>query len=184
MFTRLRSVSAIAAFLVASSAAVSSPAAASCLPVEQLLPDPATPDAVVFVGTVAGSAADRTNLLVEAWYLGPGALGDIVVVGGRQPGVSTSADWTPAPGEQYVVVATRNPEGIFTTATCEQALGTPELLATLHDRYGDPMLPPFVVPPNPSGSPSASAATSPGASTGTPSPSPNAEVTSAGRFRS
>jgi hypothetical protein len=78
---------------------------------------------VVFVGTVAGSAADRTNLLVEAWYLGPGALGDIVVVGGRQPGVITSADWTPAPGEQYAVVVTRNPEGTFTTATCEQAPG-------------------------------------------------------------
>lgn len=160
MLKRVRSPIALAALLALSVAgSASEPVAASCIPLDQLLPDPAVPDAVVLVGTVAGSSEDRTNLLVDAWYLGTGAAEDIVVTGGRQPGVITSADWMPVPGERYVVVATRTPGGPFTTDLCKQAVATPDLVDALVARYGDPALPPFVGSPSPSSTPAASPAT-------------------------
>ena len=130
----------------------SGPAAASCIPLDTMLPDAATPGALVFVGTVTGTDQARTQLIVDAWYLGDGPT-HLVVEGGRQPGTITSADWVPGPGERFVVVAERTAEGGLITGTCEQSLVFAPLLGVLQTRYGAPQLPPFV--PSPSGSPEA-----------------------------
>ncbi len=141
-------------------------AAASCVPLDMLLPDAATPGAIVFIGTVTATDPTSTQLLVDGWYLGDGPTDMVVVEGGRQPGTITSVDWVPASGERFVVLAERIEGGALITGTCEQSAVIQPLLEVLQTRYGDPELPPFG--PSPNGSPGVSV--SPEAS---PSPVPS-----------
>jgi hypothetical protein len=115
-----------------------------------MLPDPPTPRAVVFVGTVSRVDALDTHLVVGAWYLGDGPTDLVTLTGGREIGTITSADWRPQAGEQFVVVAERAADGSLTTGTCQQSAASPSLLNALLDRYGEPQLPPFPVVPGPS----------------------------------
>lgn len=145
------------AFTLALSAALPSagPVAASCQALQ--VPGADTPDTAVFVGTVRALDPIRTELVVDGWFLGTGPSDVVVVLGGRDPNVITSADWMPSVGQQYVVGAARTPEGSLVTDLCQQGLLTPELLAVLQATYGDPQLPPFPIPsPSPSAWPSAS----------------------------
>ena len=127
------------------------PVAASCVPLQMLLPTAATADTVVFIGTVLGSDPLRTQLAVDAWYLGGQPSDLAIVVGGRDPLVIASTDWTPSPGERYAVVATRTPDGSILTGTCAQSILSLELIAAMRATYGEPLLPPFM--PLPSASP-------------------------------
>lgn len=158
--TRIASLAGALAIVAGSLATV--PALASCIPLQDLLPDPATPATVVFVGTVLGVDGADTQLQVDGWYLGASPASTVVVVGGRNPEVITSADWMPTTGDQYVVVATRAADGSLTTDLCQQALLDPTLTAALDARYGSPVPPP-VVPgsPLPSGSPVVTSGDSP-----------------------
>ena len=135
---RPRSVRAglLAAILALPLAFVATPVAASCIPLADLLPEPSTPDAVVFVGTVVSSGELTTDLTGESWYFGePRAL--VQVVGGREPDAITSVDWTPSVGERYVVVA-QVVDDILVTGTCMQSMPYPELLDQLASLYGEP----------------------------------------------
>lgn len=155
-------------------------AAASCVPLDMLLPDAATPGAIVFVGTVTATDPTRTQLLVDGWYFGDGPTDLVVVEGGRQPGTITSVDWVPAPGERFVVLAERTEEGALITGTCEQSAVLEPLLGVLQTRYGDPQLPPFGPSPSGSpdvlGSPGASASPVPSIITSGDSPEPGSLV--------
>lgn len=144
----LAAITGLAAALTASV-----PVAASCLPVQ--VPAADAVDTVVVVGTVRGIEGSRTELDVDAWFLGEGPTDTVVVVGGRDPGVITSVDWTPAAGEQYVVVAAPTISRELETEPCQQQRATPELLSTLLATYGDPWSPPLASP-MPSQSPTAS----------------------------
>ncbi len=137
------------------------PAAASCLPLQ--VPPADAADTVVLVATVRGVDGIRTELDVTRWFLGTGPTDTVVVAGGRATDVITSADWTPAVGEEYVVVAMRTIEGTLETDLCQQQISTPELQSTLLATYGDPESPPFDSPV-PSPSPTASDAAEPSAS--------------------
>ncbi len=128
------------------------PAAASCLPLQ--LPAPVTPGLVVLVGTVLEVGPTETRLAVDSWYAGAGPSEVVTVIGGRDPGAITSADWRPEAGERDVVVAERTSDGGLTTALCQQAPATPELMTLLEATYGPPQVPPFT--PAGSGGPSAS----------------------------
>jgi hypothetical protein len=119
------------------------PTLASCLPLDTMLPDPSTPGAVVFLGTVSRADALDTDLAVGAWYLGDGPTDLVALTGGREIGAITSADWRPQAGEQFVVVAQRAADGSLTTGTCQQSAASPSLLNALLARYGEPQLPPF-----------------------------------------
>jgi hypothetical protein len=162
--TRLMSLAG--ALAIVAGTLMVTPAMASCIALDERLPDPATPGAVVVLATVAGVEGITTQLQVDEWYLGAKPADVVVVAGGRDPALITSADWVPTPGERYVVVATEAADGSLSTAVCEQQWPTPELLAALMARYGEPILPPFPASP---GSPSPGAAGSPAASPDVPS---------------
>ncbi len=136
--TRIASLTAALAIVAGSFATV--PVLASCIPLQQLLPDPATPATVVFVGTVLAVQGADTQLQVDDWYLGASSEATVVVTGGRDPAAITSADWTPIIGERYVVVATRSADGSLTTDLCQQAPLDPGLTVALDARYGAPPL--------------------------------------------
>lgn len=174
---RLRTVrtAALASTLALSGAAfATAPALASCVPLDMMLPDPTTPGALVFLGTVTGSDLVHTEVIVDAWYHGESPADVVVVVGGREVGTISSVDWNPAPGEQVVVVAERSPDGSLLTGTCQQATPYPELLGTLLARYGAPQLPPFV--PAPSASPSVDGSPAPSGMPDGESPDPGSLV--------
>ncbi|MCY7418015.1 MAG: hypothetical protein LH650_05885 [Chloroflexi bacterium] len=137
--TRIASLAAALAIVAGSFA--TAPALASCIPLQQLLPDPATPATVVFVGTVLSVEGADTQLQVDGWYLGASGEATVVVTGGRDPAVITSADWVPTIGEQYAVVASRPADGSLTTDLCQQALLDPALSAALDARYGATLIP-------------------------------------------
>lgn len=62
--------------------------------------------------------------------MGSDRVDTVVIVGGRDAEVITSADWTPAIGDQYAVVATPALDGTLRTELCFQQLVTP----IVHDR--------------------------------------------------
>lgn len=136
--TRIASLAAALAIVAGSFA--TAPALASCIPLQQLLPDPTTPATVVFLGTVLAVEGADTQLQVDGWYLGASSEATVVVTGGRDPAVITSADWVPTIGEQYVVVASRAADGSLTTDLCQQAPLDPALSAALDARYGLPQV--------------------------------------------
>jgi hypothetical protein len=141
----------LAATLSLSGAFAATPVAASCIPLPDMLPEPLTPGAVVFVGTVVSSDELTTDLTVERWYLGE-ARAVVQVVGGREPDAITSVEWTPSIGDRYVVVAQVVDETLV-TGTCMQSMPYPELLDELAFTYGEPEVPPAGVdgpPPSPS----------------------------------
>jgi hypothetical protein len=157
----------VASTLAISSALVAAaPAAASCIPLADLLPDPSSPSAVVLVGTVLTVEQVHTELLVDSWYLGESPSERVIVAGGREPGAITSVDWVPAPGQQFVVVAEPAGDGSLITASCQQSEPFPDLLGALEARYGDAQLPPFPPASDAIGSP----APSPLSTTGSPEP--------------
>ena len=120
------------------------PVAASCLPLSDRLPAADDPFVAVFVGTVTEVVEPAvTELAVDQWFAGEGPTDLVLVTGGRDPQTITSADWMPAPGQQYVVVATGSASGAFETAVCQQQRVDPPLMTELVARYGDPALPPF-----------------------------------------
>lgn len=170
----LRSAALAWTLALSGAAFATSPALASCIPLDTMLPDAATPGQLVFLGTVTGSDALHTQLIVDAWYLGDAPTDLVIVVGGRQIGTISSVDWNPAPGEQFIVVAERSPEGSLLTGTCQQSAPYPQLLGTLLTRYGDAQLPPFA--PSPSGSPTTSISPAPSAVTSGESPDPSSLV--------
>lgn len=132
-------VGLLAATLALPVAFTATPVAASCIWLADMLPEPSTPGVVVFVGTVVSSDELTTDLTVESWYLGePRAA--VQVVGGREPDVITSVDWTPSVGESYVVVAQVVDE-VLVTGTCMQSMPDPGLLDELAAVYGEPELP-------------------------------------------
>ena len=78
---------------------------------------------------------------VSDWFMGSDRTSTVVIVGGRDPEVISSADWAPAVGDEYAIVATQTVEGALKTDLCQQRLVTPELLTTLRDTYDDPQSP-------------------------------------------
>jgi hypothetical protein len=154
---------------------MAAPAAASCVPIDLLLPEADDPGAIVFVGTVLGIVdPTQTALQVEAWYLGDGPADQVIVTGGRDPLVIASTDWAPDAGEQFIVVATRSDIGSLDSGTCQQGILTADTLATLQARYGNPQLPPFAAAPG--ASPAASQAPTPSMITSGESPLPGSLV--------
>ena len=171
MHRRSMGSTALASTLALSSALTAvAPAAASCIPLADLLPDASSPSAVVFVGTVLGVEQVHTQMNVDSWYVGQSPQDQVIVVGGREPGAITSVDWVPAPGERFVVVAEPAGDGSLITASCQQSEPFPELLAELEAHYGDPQLPPFPPASGASLAPLASPEPTPITSTGSPEP--------------
>lgn len=135
--SRYPRVLALAATMVMATALpVAKPAAASCLPLQ--IPSADAADTVVLVGTVIGVEGVQTTVEVSDWFMGSDRVDTVVIVGGRDPEVITSADWTPVIGDQYAVVATPAIDGTLRTELCLQQLVTPELLTSLRAAYGDP----------------------------------------------
>jgi hypothetical protein len=157
---RQRSIRAslLAAGLTLPGILAATPVAASCIPLADLLPHPATPGVVVLVGTVVSVDELTTDLLVEHWYLG-GSSTEVQVLGGRDPEAITSVEWTPATGERYVVVA-EAVDDTLVTGTCLQSMPYPELLDALASAYGEPETPPAGVD-DPSPSPAVTSNESP-----------------------
>jgi hypothetical protein len=137
------------AVALASALSGGSPAAASCIPLADLLPDATSEASAVFVGTVLAAGDVHTEMSVDSWYLGRAPVGTVVVVGGRDPEAITSVDWDPSPGERFVVVAEPMSEGPWVTGTCQQSMPYPELLEALVARYGEPREAPFAATPEP-----------------------------------
>lgn len=132
-----RALALVGTMVVAAALPTATPAVASCLLPLQV-PPPGSDDTVVVVGTVVGIEGARTELEVVDWFMGAGPRSTVTVVGGRDPEVISSADWTPAIGDDYVVVATAGTDGILHTDLCQQRIVTSELLDILHQTYGDP----------------------------------------------
>ncbi len=145
-------------------------AAASCPDLEMVQVEAG---AVVFIGEVLAWEGRRTDVAVVAWYEGLDPTERAVVVGGRVGGGrESSADWRPATGERYAVIAERRDDGVFVTDLCLQGRATPPLLALLEARYGPPGLPPFAAAPTPTPTPTPSAHASEPPRTPTTEPTP------------
>ena len=127
--------------------AAAAPVAASCRSLD-LVTIPRTPDLVVLSGTVAAAVPGRTSIVVDSWFTGPVPELTVTVLGGLvQPGSVTSADWTPAVGERYLVVATARPDGSIVTKPCNQVLVDPGILAFAERVFGSPRHPAAPPPP-------------------------------------
>ena len=86
---------------------------------------------------------------IEAWFVCANPVDAAEIVGGRgssDPGVITSVDWTPAVGEQYLVVAERQAPNGFVTKACQQVRAVPEVVDRATAILGSPQPPPFVTP--------------------------------------
>lgn len=149
---------------------------ASCAPLD-LSSIPRTNSTAVFVGTVVGEQAGHVFMRVDLWFLGPDPVDSAEVVGGRDPAVITSADWTPRIGERYLVVADRAAEEGFVTKLCQQVAVDQSVLQEAASVFGAPREPPFgeagtpqasssPVSSSPSGQPGASASRVPTAPEG------------------
>lgn len=125
---------------------------------------PRTDSTAVFAGTVLREQAGHVFMRVDTWFLGADPVEAAEVVGGRgsnDPGVITSVDWTPQPGESYLVVAERAAQLGFATKPCQQIAVDPAVLQQASSVFGAALQPPFAQP----GSPAASSPTvAPGAS--------------------
>ena len=97
--TLRRALALAVTMTLASALPLSLPTAASCLPLQ--LPPADAADTIVVLGTVRSIDGIRTELDVDAWFLGPEPTGTVAVAGGRDPELITSADWLPAVGEEY-----------------------------------------------------------------------------------
>jgi hypothetical protein len=144
-----RATALAVALVLGAVVASASSAAARCIPLGDMLPEPSTPSAVVFIGTVIDVRRTTTDLAVEAWYFGEDPAGEVSVSGGRSPGRGGSEDWHPDVGQTNVVEATRKPSGELITTICHQSSPYPELLAALETAYGQPLVPPLFVPASP-----------------------------------
>lgn len=121
---------------------------ASCQPLD-FATVPRTPETAVFAGTVTGLKEDHVFMRVEAWFVGDNPVDAAEIVGGRgssDPGVITSVDWTPAVGEQYVVVAERQAPNGFLTKPCQQVRAVREVVDRASAILGSPQPPPFDTP--------------------------------------
>ena len=109
---------------------------------------------------------------VDLWFLGPDPVESAEVIGGRDPAVSTSADWTPRIGERYLVVADRATGERFVTKLCQQVAVDQAVLQEAASVFGPPREPPIgeagtpqasssPVASSPSGQPGASASGAP-----------------------
>ena len=115
---------------------------ASCAPLD-LSSIPRTSSTAVFVGTVVGEQAGHVFMRVELWFLGPDPVDSAEVVGGRDPAVITSADWTPRIGERYLVVADRAAGEGFITKLCQQVAVDQAVLQEAASVFGAPREPPL-----------------------------------------
>jgi hypothetical protein len=129
--------------------------AASCLPLD-LAAVQRTEATSVFAGMVTRTEAGHVWVQVEQWFLGKDPVSSAEVIGGSQPNMITSADWTPSPGERYLVVAERAAPTGFVTRPCLQASATVAILEQAGATFGVPLEAPFA--------------------TATPSPGPQAPV--------
>jgi hypothetical protein len=165
-----RSFAPPAALVLASTLFVGPPAAASCIPLAELLPDASSESSAVFIGTVFATGDVETDMAVDAWYLGAQPSSEITVVGGRDPQAITSVEWDPAPGARYVVVAEPLADGLWMTGTCQQSEPYPGLLEALEARYGQPQR--AALPPADRVVPSASPSVAPSAGSPEPASTP------------
>ena len=134
--------------LVAALTAAPARVLASCQPLD-FATVPRSPETAVFAGTVTGLQADHVFMRIEAWFVGANPVDAAEIVGGRgssEPGVITSVDWTPAVGEQYVVVAERQAPNGFVTKPCQQVRAVPEVVDRATAILGSPQPPPFDTP--------------------------------------
>jgi hypothetical protein len=136
---------------------------ASCLQLD-LASIPRTDSTSVFTGTVLREQEGHVFMRVDAWFLGADPVEAAEVVGGKgsnDPGVITSVDWTPQPGENYLIVAERAAQEGFATQPCQQIAVDAAVLQEASSVFGAPLEPPFAQP----GSPAVSSPTvAPGAS--------------------
>ena len=142
------------------------PALASCMPLD-LAKIERTSGRVVFAGTVVATEGTATRMRVEQWYLGSDPQDLVVVAGGRgssEPNVVTSVDWSPQPGQAYLVVAERDASGQLKTEACQQAAATAEGLRQAASVFGEPDVAPFASPgPSPTGAGESRQPSAPGA---------------------
>lgn len=113
---------------------------ASCAPLD-LSSIPRTSATAVFVGTVVREQAAHVFLRVDSWFLGPDPVESAEVIGGRDPAVITSADWTPRIGERYLVVADRAAGEGFITRQCQQVAVDQAVLQEAVSVFGAPRQP-------------------------------------------
>lgn len=147
---RRRAGAALVLAVLAGTLSVST-AQASCMPLDlALLPD--APGRVVVAGTVLDVSPAGTLLEVERWW-GAEPRDIITIVGGRgsaDPGVVTSVDWTPRPGEAWLVVGQRQADLAIRTEACQQTDAQPSTLQSAEEAFGPPQEPPFAPEPGPS----------------------------------
>ena len=105
-----------------------------------------TASTTVFAGTVVREDAGHVFVEIDAWFLGDDPVESAEVVGGRDPNLVTSADWTPQPGERYLVVAERATVQGFVTKLCQQRGVDDSVLKDASALFGAPQLPPFASP--------------------------------------
>jgi hypothetical protein len=118
------------------------PVLASCLALEpaSIVRGEATS---VFAGTVTRVQQGHVWMRVEAWFLGANPVDEAEIIGGSEPGMITSADWMPSPGEDYLVVADRAAPHGFVTKLCQQTPLNVALLQRTEATFGPAQQPPF-----------------------------------------
>jgi len=131
-------------FLVALAGAPA-PALASCLPLD-LGSVQRTEETAIFAGTVTVVQANHVFMHVDAWFVGADPVEDAEIVGGSDPTVITSADWTPAVGDRYLVVAEREAPNGFVTSACQQTPVGAGVIEGAAAVLGPPQAPPFETP--------------------------------------
>lgn len=147
---RHRAGAALVLTVIAGTMSVSA-AQASCMPLD-LASVPDAPGRVVVAGTVLDVSPAGTLLEVERWW-GAEPRDVITIVGGRgsaDPGVETSVDWTPRPGEAWLVVGQRQADLAIRTEACQQTDARPSTLESARAAFGPPQEPPFAPGPGPS----------------------------------
>lgn len=174
MRLRWRSVpAAVAPALIGTVLAGAGSVLASCLPLD-LSSIPRTDQTAVFAGTVTAVQSGHVFMNVEAWFFGQDPVGSAEVIGGNasnEPGVVTSADWSPQPGERWLVVAEQATAQGFRTQPCQQVAVDDGVLERATTIFGAAQGPPFATPG--SGSPSSAQSAAPGGSASS-SPVPSA----------
>ena len=134
---------------------------ASCIQpdVRTFMADPAN---VVIAGTVVQVGPNQVSVEVQRWW-GEGPQTSVLIERPpTDPGVITSTDWNPAPGEAAIILATRGP-GALKTAVCHQLPGDAQFLADIRSSLGDGVVPQASAAPDPAPQPEATSTQASGA---------------------
>ena len=136
---RLVSIAGVSMLLLAISLAAPGASLASCVPIE-MQTSAQEPGVVVMAGTITQVTDRQVVLAIQRWWGDGPQQSAAVERPATDPTVISSTDWSPQPGESWIVVARRATD-VLTTNVCEQMPATGETIANVQGTLGEGTVP-------------------------------------------